>query len=52
MVKKLIALALVGAAFAGGFAAHRPHTVTVVHTQDDVTSFNDGYMTALYGDGK
>lgn len=49
-------VALVGVAFVGGYLAHEPgtvtKTVTVVHTTDDVTSFNDGFMTALHGDAK
>lgn len=54
MMRKALSALLMAAVFAGGYAAHRPTTVTrtVVHTVDDVTSFNDGWNTALYGDGK
>lgn len=52
MIRRLIALALLGAAFAGGYVSHHPHTVTVVRQVDDVTSFNDGWNTALYGGAK
>lgn len=55
MRKALVLVSLaIGAAFVGGYLAHTPHTVTVIHTvtQDDVQSFNDGWMTALHGDGK
>lgn len=42
---------LAAVAFVGGYLAHQPHTVTrtvtVVHTADDVASFNDGWLTAL-----
>jgi hypothetical protein len=52
----LAAVALAGVAFAGGYLAHQTHTVTktvtVVHTVDDVQSFNDGWNTALNGDAK
>jgi hypothetical protein len=50
-VKALAVAAVAVAAFAGGYLAHQPHTVTktvtVVRTQDDVASFNDGWLTAL-----
>lgn len=52
MVKKLIVLTLLGAAFVGGYVSHHPRTVTVVRQVDDVTSFNDGWNTALYGDAE
>src|SRR5579871_4078270 len=51
-----LAVVVGGVAFAGGYLAHQPaavtKTVTVVHTQDDVKSFNDGWNTALNVDAK
>lgn len=46
VVGLLTAAVLAGVGFAGGYLAHQPHTVTVVHTTDNVSSFNDGFMTA------
>jgi hypothetical protein len=49
--RAVLTLAGIAAVFTGGWLAHQPHTVTrtvtVVHTADDVTSFNDGWLTAL-----
>jgi hypothetical protein len=48
-IRKAIAgVVLAGAVFASGYLAHPSHTVTktVVNTTDDVTSFNDGFLTA------
>lgn len=54
-VSAAIGVAIAAVAFTAGCNAQQPHTVTttvtVVRTQDDSNSFNDGWCTALYGDG-
>lgn len=52
MRKRILAAMLAAMAFTGGYLAHPSRTVTVVRTTDNVTSFNDGWNTALHGDGK
>jgi hypothetical protein len=52
VVTALVASGLTVGAVLGVQSAHPRPAPVIVRTQDQVASFNDGFSTCLYGDGR